>query len=154
MRPAGESMTSSNDNGGAKPDNLYELNIQIVLSNRTALDAFKQYLNSVTQEKYLFFWLHVENFRNSAEKLTSEGINRNQSNTSRFSEFLRGKNTSNFQLSTLRAIACSIYEEYLSPSAPSRLVMGSLTHIDIYTLCYMRSNYGISFIKYRPRPTR
>ena len=102
-------------------DSLYELNIQVVLSNRTALDAFKQYLNSVHQEKYLFFWLHVENFRNSAEKLKSDGIHRNQSSsTNRISDFFR-KNNPNLQLSTLRAIACSIYEEYLSPSAPSRL---------------------------------
>ena len=44
--------------------------IEIVLGNKTALDAFKQYLQSCNQEKYLFFWLHVENFRVSAEKLT------------------------------------------------------------------------------------
>ena len=44
--------------------------IEIALGNKTALDAFKQYLQSCNQEKYLFFWLHVENFRVSAEKLT------------------------------------------------------------------------------------
>ena len=44
--------------------------IEIVLGNKTALDAFKQYLQSCNQEKYLFFWLHVENFQVSAEKLT------------------------------------------------------------------------------------
>jgi hypothetical protein len=95
-------MNSTSDANAAKTDNLYELSIQIVMSNRMALDAFKQYLNSINQERYLFFWLHVENFRNSAEKLATDGLNRNQSNTSRISEFLRGKNTSSFQLGCLQ----------------------------------------------------
>ena len=88
--------------------------IEIVLGNKTALDAFKQYLQSCNQEKYLFFWLHVENFRVSAEKLTKDNSQRPQVN--KLSEFLSGKSGSieSHKVSTLRAIACSIYEEYLS----------------------------------------
>ena len=112
--------------------------IEIVLGNKTALDAFKQYLQSCNQEKYLFFWLHVENFRVSAEKLTKGKYstfdslmirsirifeyfyqdNSQRPQVNKLSEFLSGKSGSieSHKVSTLRAIACSIYEEYLSQS--------------------------------------
>ena len=114
------STTDSNSTNGSK-DNLYDLSIEIVLGNKTALEAFKQYLQSCGQEKYLFFWLHVENFRVSAEKLSKDYQERPQVN--KLSDFLSGKSGSveSHKISTLRAIACSIYEEYLSTSAPSRL---------------------------------
>ena len=108
----GEVVTTLDSN---QTDNLYELSIEIVLGNKTALECFKQYLQSCGQEKYLFFWLHVENFRVSASKLSKDYPDK-RPQVNKLSEFLSGKSGSveNHKVSTLRAIACSIYEEYLS----------------------------------------
>ncbi|CAG5105470.1 Oidioi.mRNA.OKI2018_I69.chr1.g2154.t1.cds [Oikopleura dioica] len=113
---------ATNENNETKTDNLYDLSIDVALENKLALDKFREYLKTMQLEQYLLFWLHVENFRTSAEKLKIDRPNRaNSISSGRFSGIFRTKTQYNIQTDTLRTIACSIYDEYLHSSARKRL---------------------------------
>jgi len=111
----------AHENIEAKTDNLYDLSIDVALENKLALDKFREYLKSMQLEQYLLFWLHVENFRTSADKLKNDRQRTNSISSARFTGIFRSKTQYNIQSDTLRTIACSIYDEYLHSSARKRL---------------------------------
>ncbi|XP_069111090.1 sorting nexin-13-like isoform X1 [Argopecten irradians] len=90
--------------------NIFVLSLDEIIENNIALAVFIEFMNSVSGQQYLFFYLNVEGFRAAAEQQISAAHQQAMGGTALEAD-----------LESLRRAAMIIHDQYLSDKATSKI---------------------------------
>lgn len=124
-----EGLDSETDGIGAHPDwnrllvsghKLVNLPLDELLKNNLALSYFIDYMTSINDEAYLYFYLNIYGWKVSAEQQISD-IELQKLRGSTTSINSTGSKRKNINLENLKEAAMKIYQQYLSDKAGVKL---------------------------------
>lgn len=102
---------------------LAVLPLHVILDNNTALSYFIEFMNSVSGEAYLYFWLAVESYRVTAEQYLSLTLERQLQGTDSSSDCNELDPSTKAEFEVVRLSAQSIFDQYLSETADPRVIL-------------------------------